>query len=512
MDSSLFSILNRLSLNFRSSRRFSETPIANALSSRSYYTGRYSKINLYSKISPLGHPSLSVVPELDKWVEEGRKVREMELQRIIRDLRKRKRFTHALEVSEWMNNKGVCTFSPSDQAVQLDLIGKVRGLDSAESYFNNLSDQDKTDKTYGALLSCYVRERLTDKSLSHMQKMKELGFVSSSLTYNDLMCLYTNIGQYEKVHEVLTEMKDKGVSPDNFSYRICINSYGARSDLDGIEKLLEEMESQSHIVMDWTTYAMVANFYIKAGLTDKAIINLKKSEEKLRKKDALGYNHLISLYTNLGNKAEVLRLWGLEKVACKRSINRDYVTMLGSLVKLGELEEAEALLKEWESSGNSYDFRVPNTLLIGYSQKGLVEKAEAMLEDIIEKGKTPTPNSWGIVAAGYANKHNMEKAVECMKAALALHVGNEGWRPNPEVITSILSWLGDEGNLENVEAFVGLLKTVIPMDREMYHTLIKANIRAGKEVERVMESMKADQIDEDEETKKILSLTQDQAE
>lgn len=39
-----------------------------------------------------------VVPVLDQWVDEGRKVNSFELQRIIRDLRSRKRFSQALQV------------------------------------------------------------------------------------------------------------------------------------------------------------------------------------------------------------------------------------------------------------------------------------------------------------------------------------------------------------------------------------------------------------------------------
>ncbi|KAF2286012.1 hypothetical protein GH714_009660 [Hevea brasiliensis] len=42
------------------------------------------------------------------------------------------------KVSEWMSGKVGNTFSPGDRAVQLDLIGRVRGLESAESYFQNL--------------------------------------------------------------------------------------------------------------------------------------------------------------------------------------------------------------------------------------------------------------------------------------------------------------------------------------------------------------------------------------
>ncbi|KAF2303339.1 hypothetical protein GH714_016927 [Hevea brasiliensis] len=261
--------------------------------SRSYHTTK--RVTLYSKISPLGDPSISLVPELENWVQHGNKVRVGELQRIIRDLRRRNRFGQALEdllicnisgvqVSDWMNKRGICIFSPVEHAVQLDLIGRVHGFLSAENYFNSLRDHDLTDKTYGALLNCYCRQRQVDKSISHLQKMKEMGFASSPLAYNDIMCLYTNVGLYEKVPHVLTEMRENKVSPDNFSYRICINSYGARSDIEGMERVLNEMECQLGIAMDWNTYAVVANFYIKAGLSDKAIYALKKSEEKLDKK------------------------------------------------------------------------------------------------------------------------------------------------------------------------------------------------------------------------------------
>lgn len=57
------------------------------------------KETLYSRISPLGNPRINVTPVLDKWTEEGRKVRFAELIRIVLDLRKRSRFSQALQVS-----------------------------------------------------------------------------------------------------------------------------------------------------------------------------------------------------------------------------------------------------------------------------------------------------------------------------------------------------------------------------------------------------------------------------
>ena len=85
-------------------------------------------------------------------------------------------------------------------------------LPKIERYFNNLNETDKTEKIYGALLNCYVGECLIDKSLTHFKKMKEMGLASSPLPYSDIMCLYSNTKQHEKVPSVLTEMKDNKVS------------------------------------------------------------------------------------------------------------------------------------------------------------------------------------------------------------------------------------------------------------------------------------------------------------
>ncbi|KAI6703769.1 hypothetical protein NL676_012905 [Syzygium grande] len=446
---------------------------------RGYYKSRTRKPTLYSEVSPLGSPGRSVAPVLDAWVGRGHKVRFAELQRIIRDFRRRKRFSHALEVSEWTQKNGVFVFSPVEHAVQLDLTGRVHGLISAENYFENLMEHDKTYKTYGALLSCYVRQHQVEKSLSHLQKMREKGFDLTALTYNNMMCLFTKIGQHDKVPNVLAEMKENKVLPDNYSYRICMNSYGQRSDLKGMEELLIEMETQPHIAVDWNTYAVAANFYIKAGLTKKALDALKRSEERLTGKDGIGYNQLISLHTSLGNRTEILRLWDLEKNACKRCINKDYINLLKSLVKLGELEEAEKVLKEWESSGNCYDFRIPDTVIASFSEKGLHEKAEMLLENLLEKGKETTPDSWAGVAAGYWHKGDMEKALKSMKVALSLPMAKKRWKPDLKLITAILNWLGDNSNVADVEAFAGFL-SIVPVSREIHDALLKADSRESK--------------------------------
>ncbi|PWA97864.1 tetratricopeptide repeat (TPR)-like superfamily protein [Artemisia annua] len=426
--------------------------------------------------------------------KRGLKVRLSELKQIIHDLRKRRRFHHALEVSEWMNKKGMCAFTPTDHAVQLDLIGKVHGFVEAENYFNALAEVDKNGKTYGALLHCYVRQRETDKSLSHFERMKEKGLVDSPITYNDIMCLYIRSNETEKVLDVLKEMKKNGVNPDNLSYRMCINSYGDKMDIEGMEKVLSEMERDSNIVMDWNTYAVVANCYIKDKVIDKANNALKKAE-KLVAKDGLGYNHLISLHARLGNKEDVLRLWGLQKTACKRQINRDYTTMVKSLVRIEEFEEAEKLLVEWKSSGNVYDFQVPLILIDGYLKNDLSDKAKDLLDNLVQEKKATTPDIWGLVADSFLKKGDVGKSLSCMESAFSLPIEYKDWKLDSNTVYKLLEGFGEKASSIEVEDFVYELRKFVKLDRGMYHTLMKAYINSDKDTGYLCDIMKDDGIE-----------------
>ncbi|KAL8032611.1 hypothetical protein ABFX02_13G107500 [Erythranthe guttata] len=481
------------------------------ISSRWYYSNssQKNKASLYSIISPLGNPNVNVTPELEKWVETGNKVRFSELHRIIVDLRKRKRSSQALQVSEWMRSSGNYTFTPGQHAVHLDLIGKIHGFVQAEDYFNSLNEEDKTEKAYGALLHCYVRQRETERAQTHLKDMKEKGIALSSVAFNDIMSLYSNISQNDKIPQVFKQMRENGIAPDNLSYRICINSFGVRSDIEGLENILNEMESDSNIVMDWNTYAVVANFYDKAGMTSKANIILKKAEEKLDKKDGLGYNHLISLHARLGNKDDVFRLWSLEKNVCKKCLNRDYINIMESLVRLDELEEAVKVLKEWESSNNLYDFRVPSIVIVGYIEKGLCKKAEELLEYLMEMGKASTPYIWAKLAMGYIEKGEMGSALESLKIALSLCHGSKEIKLDDKVVTEVLRLVGERGSFEDAEKVVNLLRSAAPVKGQMYHALLKAFVDGGKEVDGVLGIMKSDNFDEDEETMEIPSSEQE---
>ncbi|KAJ9565997.1 LOW QUALITY PROTEIN: hypothetical protein OSB04_001963, partial [Centaurea solstitialis] len=463
------------------------------------------KETLYSRISPLGNPKLAMTTELDDWIGKGNKVRHSELKQIIHGLRKRRRFRHALEVSEWINKNGIFAFTPETMRSSWTL--SVRGFLEAEIYLNSLTEQDKTDKTYGALLHCYVRQHETEKALSHFEKMKEKGFGLSSVPYNDIMWLHLRVHQTNKVRDVLNDMKKNGVSPDNLTYRMCINSYAEILYIERMEEILAEMQKDPNIVMDWNTYTAVAIGYVKGRLIDKAKNALTEAENRVGK-DAIGYNHLITIHARLGNKDDVLRLLDRLKSLCKRRVNREYITTLRSLVRIDEFEEAEKLLAEWRSSGNFYDFRVPLVVVEGYLENDSFDKATILLDSLLKDGKWTTADSWWQAAFGFLEKCEIEKSGGCLETSDSLPVEKKDWKMDLKVVEKLLDGVGEKESVQNVEWFVWKLKKFVAFDRGMYHRLMRAYINGGKEVGKVLDDMKADGIEEDEETKRIVELLQ----
>ncbi|PSS16330.1 Pentatricopeptide repeat-containing protein [Actinidia chinensis var. chinensis] len=420
-----------------------------------YSTQTLTNDSLYKRISVAGDPRVSMLPILDQWVEGGRTVDRSEIKTIINFLRKFKRFKHALQLSEWMSRRWNLDPSPGDIAVQLDLVLKVHGLESAEKYFRDIPDSLKTFHVYRALLICYANEKSLGKAEAIMQKMTEFRMLRNSLPYNVMLNLYSKLGNQEKFDALIQEMEEKGISWDTSTLHIRLNKYAAVSDINGMEKLLSQMEDKSQFTTDWNAYITAANGYLKAGLAKQSLEMLKKSEQHIDdKRRGFAYEMLLTLYASLGNKDELNRIWNLYKKMGK-VYNRGYFRMISSLIKLSDLNGAENMLMEWESRNTSFDFDIPNLLINAYCKKGLLEKAEAYISRAIERGNEPTTGTYDRLATAYHKNKQIEKAVEAMKKAI--QANRRGWELNCVTLTACVEYLKKNGDIELAEEFMRLL-------------------------------------------------------
>ncbi|KAL5793791.1 hypothetical protein ACOSP7_002385 [Xanthoceras sorbifolium] len=412
---------------------------------------------IFRRISRAGHPATSMVAILDQWLEEGRDLKQSDSTRLVKQLRKYRRCGHALQVSEWMSDQRNHSLSPGDIAIRLDLISKVRGLEQAEIYFDSIPESSRVLQVYGALLNCYAAHKSLEKAEALMQKMREFGFLKTSLSYNVMLNLYFQLGKLENLDILLQEMEQNGIKHDRFTFNIRLNAYGASSDIEGMEKLLSKMAVDPHLTLDWNVYVGAAKWYMKAGLIEKGLTMLRKSEHLISgKSKRLAYETLLSLYATAGDKDEVYRLWNLCKNLGK-VYNSAYLCMISSLTKLDDIDGAERIFKEWESVHENFTVQVPNFMISAYCRKGLSEKAEAYVNRFIESGKDPDATTWDRLATGFHANGQMAKSVEAMKKAI-LAPRRGKWTPNPFTLAACLDYLKQQGDVGVAEELLKLLR------------------------------------------------------
>ncbi|KAL0442768.1 UNVERIFIED_CONTAM: Pentatricopeptide repeat-containing protein, mitochondrial [Sesamum latifolium] len=319
-----------------------------------------------------------------------------------------------------MTNKRHLRIAPFDVALRLRLIFKIFGLEEVENYFNKIPENLKSYHIYLALLNCYTIAKSLDKAESIMQKARDLGYATKPIWYNLMMNLHYQLGNREKLAELLIEMEGNSIPYDDFTRSVCLSACAMASDAVGMDKIVKNMESNPQEFVHWRTYVIAAEGYLRMGLIDKGLVIVKKLEEQLTntKKKSILFVFLFRLCAEAGKKDELYRIWNL----FKREgvvVNKVYSGMLRSLKKFDDIEGMEKIFQEWESGVLFFDFRIPNFLIDAYCRDGHLEKAEALITKGISRGGEPLVTTWCHLAGGYLKKNRVPEAVEALKKAIS---------------------------------------------------------------------------------------------
>ncbi|KAJ4957305.1 hypothetical protein NE237_014088 [Protea cynaroides] len=453
------------------------------------------------RLITLIYPKRSAVVTIQKWIEEGKSVRKYELNRVVRELRKLRRYKHALEVCEWMTVRQDMKLLPGDYAIHLDLVAKVRGLASAEKFFEDLPEKMKGQATCSALLHTYVQSKLSAKAEALMEQMSECGLLKNCLPYNHMLSLYISNGELEKALAMIQELK-KTTSPDVFTYNLWLNVCALQNDVKGAEQVFLELK-MSKLLEDWVTYSVLTTLYVKNGLLEKATRTLKEMEKRVSRKDRVAYPSLISLHASKGDKDGISQVWTKLKSTFHKMNDAEYTCMIASLLKLGDFEEAENIYTEWETVSGTGDSRVPNLLLAAYINKDQLEKAESFYNRVVQKGIAPSYNTYELLTWGYLGKkmdkvlENFEKAIKSVKK----------WDPDNRMVREIFSNLEKEGNVDGAEKFLVILREAGHVTTQIYNSLLRTYMNAGKMPLIVAERMEKDKVQLDEDTHQLIKST-----
>ncbi|CAH2034120.1 unnamed protein product [Thlaspi arvense] len=340
--------------------------------------------SLQHRISDALDRNAQIIPVLKQWRQQGNQV-------------------NPSQVSEWMSEENICDLTPEDFAARLHLIENVLRLEKAEKFFESIPNSARDGSVYTTLLTAYARsDKTLCKAEATFKKMRELGLLSRASPYNAMIFLYTSLKDRDKVEEILLGMKANDVEADSVTVNQVLKLYSDLSDVEAMEKFLNEWETVRGIKLECLTTLNMAKAYLRASSRENAIKMMRLTEELVDHKALKSaYESLLKLYGEAGEKEQVLRIWNLYNKNIEECDNDGYRNVIGSLLKLDDIAAAEEIYKEWECLPLEFDIRLPTMLADGYRERGMIDKAEKLMNNRTIKNKrmkkpiTPILEQWG---------------------------------------------------------------------------------------------------------------------
>ncbi|KAJ6912125.1 pentatricopeptide repeat-containing protein [Populus alba x Populus x berolinensis] len=334
-------------------------------------------------------PDVSLQSVLDKWVAEGKDLDRLEISNAMINLRKRRMFGRALQLSEWFEANKPQEFVERDYASRLDLIAKVRGLHKADVYINKIPKSFKGEVIYRTLLANCVVDHNVKKAEEVFNKMRDLEFPITPFACNQLLLLYKRLDK-KKIADVLLLMEKENVKPSLFTYKILIDTKGQSNDMTGMDQIVETMKAEG-IEPDIRTQAIMARHYVSGGLKEKAEAILKEMEGGNLEEHRWACRFMLPLYGALGKADEVSRVWKF----CEKSPRLDEcMAAIEAWGRLKKIDEAEAVFELMSKTWKKLSSRHYSTLLKVYANHKMLSKGKDLIKRMGDSGCRIGPLTW----------------------------------------------------------------------------------------------------------------------
>ncbi|KAI4319634.1 hypothetical protein MLD38_033212 [Melastoma candidum] len=438
--------------------------------------------NLFKAISAAQGSSIQHV--MEKWIEEGKELDEKEIAMAMLNLRQRKMYVKALQLSEWWEKSRELDFTERHYASRVDLIAKVRGPQKAEGYISQIPESFRGEVVYRSLLANYVAVSNVKKAEDTFNRMKTQ-FPVTAFACNQLLILYKRLNK-RKISDVLLLMEKENVKPTLFTYKLLIDAKGQLKDITGMEKILETMQAEG-VEPDKSIECLLAKHYVATGENDKAKSVLKKIEGDELEQNRWAYPVLLPLYAALGETEEVERLWKACKVSPRAS---DTIAAIEAWLKLKNHDAAEAaceaLLKSTKLMSSHY-----SSLLRVFASNKMLAKGKEVVKQMAESGCHIGPPTWDSLVKLYVEAGEVEKADSILQKASRQNQR----KPLFSSYMTLLEQYAKRGDVHNAEKTLHRLRQMgYNSQGRAYQSLIQAYIKGKVPAYGLRDRLRADGI------------------
>ncbi|XP_074588259.1 pentatricopeptide repeat-containing protein At1g80270, mitochondrial-like [Curcuma longa] len=427
-------------------------------------------------------PRNSLTRALHKYVEEGKTLGRDEIRLAIFHLRKRRLYSLALQVVEWLETSKIIELDARDYASHLDLIAKVNGLLMAEKYIKKIPESFRNEVVYRTLLANCVAVVNVKKAEEVFNKIRDLGLPITAFACEQLLLLYKRVDR-KKIADVLLLMEKENIKPTIFTYTVLVSVKSQTHGILGVEQILEKMKSEG-VEPDSVIKSLVAKAYILAGLKEKAEATLKEIEGN-------GINRftckiLLPLYAAFGKADDVARIWKVRDMM--KPFLDECLVAIEAWGKLGQIEKAEEvfekMIKTWKFPSKSYV-----AMLQVYANNKLVDKGKELVNRMSESGCRIDPSTWDALVKLYVEAGEVEKADSILHKAFQ----QMKLRPLYGSFMAVMDQYAKRGDIHNAEKIFHRLQQMgYASSPRQYQLLLQTYVNAKTPAYGFLARMKAD--------------------
>lgn len=216
------------------------------------------------------------------------------------------------------------------------------------------------------------------------------------LVFNTLIRAHIQNLEPLMAFSVFFDMQDSGAWADNFTYSFLLKACSGKAWARVVQMIHAQVEKMGFCLDIFVSNSLVDS-YAKCGLV--GIEAARKVFEEMPERDTVSWNSMIGGLVKVGELAEAQRLFDEMRERDTVSWN----TMLDAYVKVGEMNAAFELFEKMPAR-NVVSW---STMVMAYSKAGDMDMARMLFD------KMPVKNlvTWTIVISGYAEKGLAKDAI-----------------------------------------------------------------------------------------------------
>ncbi|XP_051121186.1 pentatricopeptide repeat-containing protein At2g22410, mitochondrial-like [Andrographis paniculata] len=331
----------------------------------------------------------------------------------------------------------------------IHMYGFCGELGFARKVFDEMSERDLV--SWNSLICSYSQCGNYDDVLGVFDAMRVENVKADAVTMVKVVLACVHVGETKLVESMMEYIEDNGVEIDVFLGNTLIDVYGKRGSVGSAWNIFERMGKKN--VVSW-------NAMIAAAAKSGDISLAKKLFDETVERDVVTWTCMIAGYAQSNRYEDAVTLFD-EMVAAK--INPDRVTIatvLSACARLGRLDLGDAVHDYLTRSKIETDIYVENALVDMYSKCGSVEKALAVFRGM----KRLDPVSWTAIICGVAVNGDPDRALNLFSEML-----RNGVKPIHGTFVGVLLACAHSGLVEKGLSFFDDMRKIYGLVPEMAH-------------------------------------------